>query len=252
MDRRARLPDIDDPYRLCGCPAHTVGPGSRTGALLQALLRSARAARAAGAGDLDPRRLRTRRHSALGRRRPGAGVPLRSLSRGRLAEAGGGRGEPTLRGKARDGVQRRLRRGCGRGGRSLRARSLGLDGRTAARSRPDGGTIRLRVRTDRRASREGAGRSWSPRSPLRCSVAAWSSRHGFAAPTQRFASRSSGSTTRATRWGSRWTSVRAGTRWRRAAVVARPPAGAVFARIVLHARELKGSVWLDDVSFGWR
>jgi hypothetical protein len=52
--------------------------------------------------------------------------------------------------------------------------------------------------------------------------------------------------------GQRWTSVRAGTRWRRAAVVARPPAGAAFARIVLHARELKGSIWLDDVSFGWR
>ena len=52
--------------------------------------------------------------------------------------------------------------------------------------------------------------------------------------------------------GQRWTSVRAGTRWRRAAVVARPPAGAAFARIVLHAHELKGSVWLDDVSFRWR
>lgn len=52
--------------------------------------------------------------------------------------------------------------------------------------------------------------------------------------------------------GQRWTSVRAGTRWRRAAVVARPLPGAAFARIVISAHELKGSVWLDDVSFGWR
>ena len=52
--------------------------------------------------------------------------------------------------------------------------------------------------------------------------------------------------------GQRWTSVRATARWRRAAVVARPPAGTAFARIVLVAHELNGSVWLDDVSFGWR
>ncbi len=51
--------------------------------------------------------------------------------------------------------------------------------------------------------------------------------------------------------GQRWTSVLAGARWRRAAVVARPPAGAAFARIVFYSHELKGSVWLDDVSFGW-
>ena len=52
--------------------------------------------------------------------------------------------------------------------------------------------------------------------------------------------------------GQRWTSVRAGARWRRAAVVARPPSGTAFARIVLGAYALNGSVWLDDVSFGWR
>jgi hypothetical protein len=52
--------------------------------------------------------------------------------------------------------------------------------------------------------------------------------------------------------GQKWTSVRAAAQWRRAAVAARPPAGAVFARIVLRARKLQGSVWLDDISFGWR
>ena len=52
--------------------------------------------------------------------------------------------------------------------------------------------------------------------------------------------------------GQRSTSVRAGPRWRRAAVVARPPAPASFARIVLQAHELQGSLWLDDVSFAWR
>jgi hypothetical protein len=52
--------------------------------------------------------------------------------------------------------------------------------------------------------------------------------------------------------GQRWTSVRAGPRWRRAAVVARPPAGAAFARIVLRTHALTGSVWIDDVSFRWR
>ena len=52
--------------------------------------------------------------------------------------------------------------------------------------------------------------------------------------------------------GQRWTSVRAGPRWRRAAVSARPPARAAFARIVLRAHGLTGSVWVDDVSFAWR
>ena len=52
--------------------------------------------------------------------------------------------------------------------------------------------------------------------------------------------------------GHRWTSVRAGPRWRRAAVAARPPAKAAFARIVLRAHGLQGSVWIDDVSFAWR
>jgi hypothetical protein len=52
--------------------------------------------------------------------------------------------------------------------------------------------------------------------------------------------------------GKRWTSVRARPRWRRAAVVATPPPRAAYARIVLRAHELKGSIWIDDVSFGWR
>ena len=52
--------------------------------------------------------------------------------------------------------------------------------------------------------------------------------------------------------GQKWTSVRAGPRWRRAAVAARPPARAAFARIVLRAHGLQGSVWIDDVSFAWR
>ncbi len=52
--------------------------------------------------------------------------------------------------------------------------------------------------------------------------------------------------------GQRWTSVRATPRWRRAAVVAKAPRGAAFARIVLRAHGLSGSVWLDDVAFGWR
>ena len=52
--------------------------------------------------------------------------------------------------------------------------------------------------------------------------------------------------------GLKWASVPAGGNWRRAVVEARPPAGAAFARIVLEARQLQGSVWIDDVSFGWR
>jgi hypothetical protein len=35
-------------------------------------------------------------------------------------------------------------------------------------------------------------------------------------------------------------------------VEATPPAGAAFARIVLEARQLQGSAWIDDVSFSWR
>ena len=150
LDRRARLPDLDDAQRLRGCPAHAVEPGSRTGALLQALLHSARAARAACARDLDPRRLRTRRDPGLGRARPRAGVSLRSLSRGRLGEAGGGRCPSTVRWGGRDGLQRRLRSGCCRRGRNLRTGGLGLDRRAAARSRHEAGAIRRRVRSDRR------------------------------------------------------------------------------------------------------
>ena len=52
--------------------------------------------------------------------------------------------------------------------------------------------------------------------------------------------------------GQRWTSVRARPRWQRAAVVAKPPRGAAFARIVMRARGMNGSIWLDDVAFGWR
>jgi hypothetical protein len=46
--------------------------------------------------------------------------------------------------------------------------------------------------------------------------------------------------------------VRSGARWRRATVSAAPPAGAEFARILVHASGLRGPVWLDDVSFDWR
>jgi hypothetical protein len=52
--------------------------------------------------------------------------------------------------------------------------------------------------------------------------------------------------------GQRWTSISARPRWHRAAVVAKPPRGAAFARIVMRAHEMNGSVWLDDVAFGWR
>jgi hypothetical protein len=50
----------------------------------------------------------------------------------------------------------------------------------------------------------------------------------------------------------RWTSIRAKPRWQRAAVVAKPPRGAAFARIVMRTRGMSGSIWLDDVAFGWR
>ncbi len=153
VDRRARLPDVDHPQRLCGSSAHSFEPGSRTGALLQALLQCARPARAACAGDLGPRRLRTRRHSAIGPLRPGTGVPLRALPRGRLSEAGGGCGASPLRREAGDGIQRRLRSGCVRGGRNLRARGVGLDRRAAACSGHDRRTVRHLFGSSRRPTR---------------------------------------------------------------------------------------------------
>jgi hypothetical protein len=52
--------------------------------------------------------------------------------------------------------------------------------------------------------------------------------------------------------GQRWTSLRARPRWHRASVAGTPPASAAFARILLHVQELKGAVWVDDVSFRWR
>jgi hypothetical protein len=52
--------------------------------------------------------------------------------------------------------------------------------------------------------------------------------------------------------GLNWTSVPAGARWRRALLVAEPPRGAAFAQIVIEARQLTGSAWLDDVAFGWK
>jgi hypothetical protein len=52
--------------------------------------------------------------------------------------------------------------------------------------------------------------------------------------------------------GSKWTSVPAGGDWRRALVVGRPPRAAAYAQIVVEARRLTGSAWLDDVSFSWR
>ena len=252
VDRRARLSDVDDPERSRGCPTDAFRPGSRTDALLQALLQSARPARAARAGDLDPRRLRTGRHPAIRPHRPGAGTSLRSLSRGRLGEAGGGRRAPTLRRQARDGVQRRLRSRCDRGGRAV--------GPCRSGARPAScvsfATRRWRDPAPRLLASSGAraeaGRSSSLPSRLRCRVGVRSCRRGFEAPTRRFASRSSGSIPTAVRLGSRWTSVRAGPRWRRAAVAARPPARAAFARIVLRAHGLQGSVWIDDVSFAWR
>lgn len=48
--------------------------------------------------------------------------------------------------------------------------------------------------------------------------------------------------------GRRWTSIAAASRWRRATVRQRPPVGAAFARVEIHARELAGPVWLDDVA----
>jgi hypothetical protein len=52
--------------------------------------------------------------------------------------------------------------------------------------------------------------------------------------------------------GLEWTSVPAVDRWRRARVVSRPPQRAAYAQVVVEARRLTGSVWLDDVSFSWR
>jgi hypothetical protein len=49
-----------------------------------------------------------------------------------------------------------------------------------------------------------------------------------------------------------WTSVRARDRWHRAVVRAAPPAGAAYAHVVVEARRLTGSVWIDDVAFSWR
>jgi hypothetical protein len=52
--------------------------------------------------------------------------------------------------------------------------------------------------------------------------------------------------------GLTWTSVPARDRWQSARVVSRPPRTAAYAQIVVEARRLTGSAWLDDVSFGWR
>jgi hypothetical protein len=52
--------------------------------------------------------------------------------------------------------------------------------------------------------------------------------------------------------GVSWTSVRARDRWHRAVVRAAPPAGAAYAHVVVEARRLTGSVWIDDVAFSWR
>ena len=52
--------------------------------------------------------------------------------------------------------------------------------------------------------------------------------------------------------GLKWTSVPARDRWRRARVVSRPPRAAAYAQVVVEARRLTGSAWLDDVSFSWR
>lgn len=41
-------------------------------------------------------------------------------------------------------------------------------------------------------------------------------------------------------------------RWRPVSVSASPPAAAAFARVLVRAGGVKGSVWLDDVSFVWR
>ena len=253
VDRRARLPDVDRPQRaIAGVPLTASGQEAAQEHYFKLCFRAlARLGLPApGLWILDD--FAPGRHSASDVHRPGGGVSFRSLSRGRLREAGGGRGAPTVRRAARDGVQRRLRSRCGRGGRNVRARDLGLDGRAAARSRHDAGAIRRRVRSGRRAAREEAGRSSSPRSRLRCRVGARSSRRGFAAPTRRFASRSSGSTRRAVRWG------RGGRRCGQGLAGAEPRSspgrrreprsrGSSSART-----QLKGSVWIDDVSFGWR
>ena len=52
--------------------------------------------------------------------------------------------------------------------------------------------------------------------------------------------------------GLKWTSVPARDRWQRARVVSRPPRAAAYAQVVVEARRLTGSAWLDDVSFSWR
>ena len=80
VDRRARLPDVHRPNGLSGSSTHAVRPGSRSGALLQALLRRPGTPRSPGAGALDPGRLRRGRDSGLGRAREGDRVPVRPLS----------------------------------------------------------------------------------------------------------------------------------------------------------------------------
>ncbi len=46
--------------------------------------------------------------------------------------------------------------------------------------------------------------------------------------------------------------VRAQARWRQVSIAGRPPARALFARVLVRASGVKGLVWLDDVSFDWR
>lgn len=41
-------------------------------------------------------------------------------------------------------------------------------------------------------------------------------------------------------------------RWRRVVVSARPPARTTFARVLVRASDVRGPVWVDDVSFDWR
>ena len=48
--------------------------------------------------------------------------------------------------------------------------------------------------------------------------------------------------------GRRWASIAADRRWRRAAVAQTAPARAAYVRVEIHARELTGPAWVDDVA----
>ena len=254
VDRRARLPDVDDAHSgFAGVPLTPSGQEAAQEHYFKLCFGALAPARAACAGDLDPGRLRARRHSAVGPvaaaepeyhfglfREDGSAKPaaaaVRRLFAGTLETGFNGGFEAAA--AAEDGT--------------VGARDLGLDGRAAARSRHDGGAIRRRVRSGRRPRRRERDVPDHPGHRSGARAAARSSRRGFAA--RGGASRRDrlvrlrGPPGRA--------EVDVGTR--EASLAAEPRSSPSRRReprsrgLSVRAHGLNGSVWVDDVSFGWR